>query len=376
VVETCDGVDQDCNGLIDDDAGTLWYVDADHDGFGVEDDRVRACALTAGLSDEAGDCDDEDPTSYPGGVETCDERDNDCDGWVDEAVQDVWYRDSDRDGYGRTVDSFWGCSRPTGYVDVGGDCADADAAIHPDAEELCDGVDNDCDSITDELIEGSLHFDGSDDFAYIGDCAGVDITGYGPVTFEAWIYTENNMADAAVLAKEGSGQPQYWFGQYRSTFGMLLSSGSSWGLDARQTPTLVGYRWTHIASVWDGSSWYNYLDGETPSSRGSGSYSSSIPDTSHPLTIGSNSSLDSTKFRGNIADIRLYGVARTQSQIQENMYELRDTTGLVARWILDEGSGDWAYDSVGSCHARLGSTEGSDTRDPAWSTEVPVCEID
>jgi hypothetical protein len=74
------------------------------------------------------DCDDNDPDDYPGNQESCDGKDNDCDGDVDEDF------DSDLDG----------------YTACGGDCDDSNADINPDAEDVCDGVDNDCDTIIDE----------------------------------------------------------------------------------------------------------------------------------------------------------------------------------------------------------------------------------
>ena len=40
--------------------------------------------------------------------------------------------------------------QPSGDVAQAGDCDDANAAVHPGATELCDGLDNDCDAQTDE----------------------------------------------------------------------------------------------------------------------------------------------------------------------------------------------------------------------------------
>lgn len=72
--------------------------------------------------------------------------DNDCDGAIDEAGTRVFYRDVDEDGFGDpdTVVSLDTCIPPDGYVAAGNDCDDADDAIHPGAPEACDRVDSNC----------------------------------------------------------------------------------------------------------------------------------------------------------------------------------------------------------------------------------------
>lgn len=61
-----------------------------------------------------------------------------------------WYLDFDADGYGDPAEVVVACEPPTRYVDNALDCDDTDDAINPDAAEMCDGVDNDCDGDTDE----------------------------------------------------------------------------------------------------------------------------------------------------------------------------------------------------------------------------------
>jgi hypothetical protein len=77
--ETCNGVDDDCDDEVDEDASdaTLWYVDADGDGFGAE--SVLRCVNDEGFVEAGGDCDDADVRVYPGAGEVCDDGvDNDC----------------------------------------------------------------------------------------------------------------------------------------------------------------------------------------------------------------------------------------------------------------------------------------------------------
>jgi hypothetical protein len=97
------------------------------------------------------DCDDADATVFPGADELCDGIDNDCDGETDESPSNgtVAWADSDGDGFGDGDTRTDTCAVPAGWVEVGGDCDDANSAIHPDADELCDGVDNNCDAKVD-----------------------------------------------------------------------------------------------------------------------------------------------------------------------------------------------------------------------------------
>jgi hypothetical protein len=148
--EVCDGVDNNCDGTVDEssaiDAVTV-YADGDFDGYGNEASVSTACEPPPGFIDVAGDCDDADASSYPGGTEVCDGVDNDCDGAVDNEPVDaaVWYGDGDGDGYGAGAGTE-GCSPGSGYVSTEeADCDDTDAAIAPGAVEICqDGKVNTC----------------------------------------------------------------------------------------------------------------------------------------------------------------------------------------------------------------------------------------
>ena len=119
--------DDDTSSDVDDEA----LVDFDGDGY-----------------DEAVDCDDTDPLTYPGAAELCDGKDNDCDGSVP---------DDEVDGDG---DGFLAC----------GECDDADPSTHPGAEERCDGQDNDCDgSVPDDEMD-----DDGDGFLACEECDDLD----------------------------------------------------------------------------------------------------------------------------------------------------------------------------------------------------------
>jgi hypothetical protein len=149
-IEACNGRDDDCDGTVDDGVGTVWYRDADGDGYGTSATVSTACSAPAGYVAVGTDCDDTRLSVYPGAAEACDGLDNDCDGATDETIGTVWYVDADGDGYGEASLGVTSCTAPAGYVADASDCDDADAAVHPGATELCDGLDDNCDGSVDE----------------------------------------------------------------------------------------------------------------------------------------------------------------------------------------------------------------------------------
>lgn len=152
VAEICDLIDNDCDGSTDEGLTMRYYYrDTDGDGYGSTS-RVWRCMAPTGYVDNDDDCNDGNAAIHPGAAEICDNLDNDCDGQTDEGVPlTTYYRDADGDGYGNPSSPTTTCMpMPAGYVADNTDCNDSNAAIHPGATEICDGVDNNCDGQTDE----------------------------------------------------------------------------------------------------------------------------------------------------------------------------------------------------------------------------------
>lgn len=159
-VELCDNIDNDCDGEVDEDTQELaWYPDIDGDGFGDSfADSVMSCMSIGGFVTNDLDCNDTSSVVYPGAEELCDGLDNDCDGETDEDLPMlVLYPDRDGDGFGDAfADSIESCIPLDSFVTNNLDCVDSDSTINPAAIEICDGIDNDCDGLTDDQDDSTV----------------------------------------------------------------------------------------------------------------------------------------------------------------------------------------------------------------------------
>jgi gliding motility-associated-like protein len=152
-IETCNGVDDDCDGATDEGVTSVFYLDQDADGFGDIDQTISGCVAPTGYVSDNADCSDSDSLINPLAMEICNQLDDNCDGQIDEGVTSVYYLDTDGDGFGNQTDSVFTCVASLGYADNNDDCNDDNVLSNPNASEMEDDQDNDCDGEIDEGFE-------------------------------------------------------------------------------------------------------------------------------------------------------------------------------------------------------------------------------
>ena len=157
--ETCDGIDNNCDGAIDENLIVTYFEDADLDGYGNSASSIISCQPITGWVVDDTDCDDSNNAVYPLAPEICDSYDNDCDGQINNGLISVFFQDSDGDGFGDPTSQQTDCTSPVGFVSNANDCDDANPQISPLAVEFCDELDNDCNGQTDEGVESTFYLD-------------------------------------------------------------------------------------------------------------------------------------------------------------------------------------------------------------------------
>lgn len=149
-LETCNGSDENCNGLVDEEVQTTFFEDADGDGFGNLNSTALGCTVLQGFVENDDDCDDSNSQIHPNATEICNATDDNCNGENNEGLAVIWYKDTDGDGYGNPTKTKLDCAQPVGYVADNTDCKDNNAAINPAAPEICNSFDDNCDGTINE----------------------------------------------------------------------------------------------------------------------------------------------------------------------------------------------------------------------------------
>ncbi len=158
--EVCgNGRDDNCDGVTDSGDNALgcvsYYMDGDGDGWGLPYARCLCGAQAPFSAAQPGDCNDGVDSIHPGAGEVCNQADDDCNGTLDDegaaGCVSFWY-DGDHDGFGVGEPRCLCNAQGFHTAATAGDCDDTKYAVNPGAEEVCNGVDEDCDGVVDDGV--------------------------------------------------------------------------------------------------------------------------------------------------------------------------------------------------------------------------------
>lgn len=170
-VELCNGIDENCNLLIDDGVDFYtFYADFDDDSYGNVLQDTISCNLVEGYIADFTDCDDANALIHPFATELCNLLDDNCNAVVDDGIVFItYYFDNDNDGFGDNFQDSTNCIIPFGYVLNNTDCNDLDNMIYPSAIEYCNYIDDDCDLVVDDGLTVLTYYQDFDNDSYGND---------------------------------------------------------------------------------------------------------------------------------------------------------------------------------------------------------------
>ncbi|MEE9525609.1 MAG: MopE-related protein [Candidatus Woesearchaeota archaeon] len=168
---SCDNLDNNCDGNVDEVPTSTYYQDLDSDTYGNASVSQTVCIQPGGYVSDNTDCNDNDASISPGTSEICNDVDDNCNGQEDEGLAVACTNDIQCGSNGCALGTYYSfncnnpgtcssyCSNTTNITDsdndgydiqCDSDCNDSDASINPGATEICNGLDENCNAFIDE----------------------------------------------------------------------------------------------------------------------------------------------------------------------------------------------------------------------------------
>lgn len=208
-----------------------------------------------------------------------------------------------------------------------------------------------------DQIRRGITLDGSDDFVSVPDHSALRVS--TAFTIEAWIKPTARSQETIVCKGNAAADPDYLFQVSRTGTdnGISLYNGTSWHDGSANT--IVANKWQHVAVTFGGTTCSFYVDGNP---AGTATITAAAQTSTDTLRFGQQGSTNSNNFTGSIDEIRIWGVVKTQAEIQASMgVELTGSeSNLVGYWKFNEGSGTSVNDETSN------NNDGTLTNGPTW----------
>lgn len=200
-----------------------------------------------------------------------------------------------------------------------------------------------------------LAFDGIHDYVDCGTSSAYDLI--TAITVELWVYLPSEITTNPVLISKRNNSTYAWelylASGTRYFTARINSNFNSVGLTASVPLNM----WTHLAMTYDKTSIKAYMNGVL---GGTTSYTTNISTSTSAVQIGRRNYTGSEEYvNARISDVRIWNLARTETEIQNNMYKRLTgaESGLVGYWKINEGTGTTITDSTANVnHGALQGT--------------------
>ena len=198
-------------------------------------------------------------------------------------------------------------------------------------------------------LQSVLTFNGTSDYISVPDSESFYLSAY---TVETWLKASGIPDEKwkGIIGKPGRN-----FNIWLHSAGFIhhrFHTTTAWNNGAPDTSndSVTWDQWTHIAITNDGKTAKTYINGELAAEGELGE--DLVADKSTLYIARSLDGSDSTYFKGQLTDIRIWNVARSADEIKQNVSHrlVGNEVGLIAYWPLDEGSGEVATDKTGNNH--------------------------
>jgi Ca2+-binding RTX toxin-like protein len=212
-----------------------------------------------------------------------------------------------------------------------------------------------------------LSFNGVDNYVEVPHSAALSLNTF---TLEAWVnHTQIKGDYQPIITKQNNGGSERNYGLFivpngsRLNFSFQDSNGNGVGFETNQG-SLTLNQLTHVAATYDGAKLSLYINGQLDTSV---DWVGTPLQNNYPVKIGRELN-NYTPFAGQIDDVRIWNVARTQAQIQANYNQqlVGNEAGLAGYWNFNEPSGGTALDKTinGNNGNIIGATHVNQTGTP------------
>jgi hypothetical protein len=204
----------------------------------------------------------------------------------------------------------------------------------------------------------ALHFDGSSSYVDVQNSSNASQFNFtGAFTIEGWFKTDSSFGSGweSIINK---GDNSWRIQRYNQTHNLDFGTTGLSVQDLQGSTTVDDKKWHFFAAVYDGSRKILYVDGRVDADT---AVTGTLSNESVDVTFANNLDASGRMFSGDIDEVRIWDVARTEQQVRSDMFSTiyNTASGLIDYWQFNEGTGTTTADSVSDFNGEL-------VNSPAW----------